>query len=170
MTLNLKSEAGCAVFKRLLSHFDVVIENYTHGTMERFGLGYEVMREINPRIIYATIKGYGTYGPYADFKSFDTVAQAAGGALSLTGTPDGLPTKPGPTIGDTGTGIHTAVGILAAYIQRETTGRGQKVEVSMQDAVMNFCRVPMVAQYLTGNRCWVCNYCKCLSKDMIICY
>lgn len=149
VTLNLKSDDGRALFKELLPHFDVVVENYTHGTMEAFGLGYDVMREINPRIIYATIKGFGAHGPYAGFKSFDIVAQAAGGAMSLTGTPDGPPQRTGPTIGDTGTGIHAAVGILAAYIQREVSGQGQVVDVSMQDAVVNLCRVGMLAQYFT---------------------
>jgi formyl-CoA transferase len=150
ITLNLKSEKGKEIFKELVPKFDVVMENYSLGTMESLGLGYNVLKELNPQIIYATVKGFGTYGPYSPFKSFDMIAQATGGALSLTGFPGSPPLRPGPTIGDTGTGVHCAVGILAAYIQRLETGKGQKVEVAMQDAVLNFSRVAMLGHYLTG--------------------
>ena len=150
VTLNLRAPEGVAVFKRLVPHFDILVENFAFGVMDRLGLDYNTLRELHPPLIYATIKGFGTYGPYAAYKCFDTIAQAAGGALSVTGFPDSPPCSPGPTLGDTGTGVHAAVGILAAVVQRQRTGAGQKVEVAMQDAVVNFMRVRMLSQYLTN--------------------
>jgi formyl-CoA transferase len=149
ITLNLKSERGKEIFIDLIKRVDILSENYSLGTLEGLGLGYDRLREINPKLIYLTIKGFGTFGPYSKYKSFDMIAQAAGGAMALTGFPGSPPLKPGPTIGDTGTGIHAACGVLAAYIQRQATGKGQKVEVAMQEAVFNFVRVPMMETYLT---------------------
>jgi formyl-CoA transferase len=150
VTLNLKSEKGRKIFLDLVTKVDILAENYSLGTLEGLGLGYDKLKELNPRLIYLTIKGFGTTGPNSKYKSFDMIAQAAGGAMALTGFPGSPPLKPGPTIGDTGTGIHAACGVLAAYIQRDSTGKGQKVEVAMQEAVLNFVRVPMMGTYITN--------------------
>ena len=143
LTLNLKSDEGKRLFKEVIGQFDVLIENFGPGAMERLGLGWDVLKELNPRLIYATIKGFGSYGPYAGFKSYEPVAQAMGGAMSVTGFPENPPTLVLPAIGDSGTGMQMAIGILAALQQRHTTGRGQHVEVSMQDAVVNIIRVSL---------------------------
>ena len=143
LTLNLKTEDGKRLFKEVIKQSDVLIENFGPGAMERLGLGWDVLKELNPRLIYSTIKGFGSYGPYAGFKSYEPVAQAMGGAMSVTGFPENPPTLVLPAIGDSGTGMQMAIGILAALQQRHTTGRGQHVEVSMQDAVVNIIRVSL---------------------------
>jgi formyl-CoA transferase len=143
LTLNLKTEEGKRLFREVIAKSDVLLENFGPGALDRLGLGYDALAKINPRLIYATIKGFGTYGPYRDFKSYEPIAQAMGGAMSITGFPENPPTFVVPAIGDSGTGMHMAIGILAALQQRHATGRGQHVEVSMQDAVVNIIRVSL---------------------------
>ena len=146
ITLDLKSEKGRELFLRLLPGFDVVVENFTLGTMERFGLGFDVLEQHKPDIVFCSVKGFGSTGPWAQMKSFDMIAQATGGAMAITGTSDTLPLKPGPTMGDTGTGIHAAFGMLSALWQARRTGKGVFVDVSMQEAVTNYVRVPMTGR------------------------
>jgi formyl-CoA transferase len=143
LTLNLKTGRGKELFRELIGKSDVLLENFGPGALDRLGFGWGALATINPRLIYATIKGFGTYGPYRDYKSFEPVAQAMGGAMSITGFPENPPTYVVPAIGDSGTGMHMAIGILAALEQRHKTGRGQRVEVSMQDAVVNLIRVSL---------------------------
>jgi formyl-CoA transferase len=143
LTLNLKHPRGKDVFRALLAKADVLLENFGPGVIDRLGFGYAALRQLNPRLVYASIKGFGSYGPYSDYKSYEPIAQAMGGAMSVTGSPDGPPTYMWPSIGDSGTGMHCVIGILAALMQRHTTGEGQQIEVSMQDAVLNLIRVSL---------------------------
>lgn len=143
LTLNLKDARGQDVFRDLLKTADVLLENFGPGVIERLGFGYPVLRALNPRLVFASIKGFGSYGPYSHYKSYEPIAQAMGGAMSVTGFPDGPPTYVWPSIGDSGTGMHCVIGILAALMQRHATGEGQQVEVSMQDAVVNLMRVSL---------------------------
>jgi formyl-CoA transferase len=150
ITLNTKSSEGKDIFTRLIRHCDVIVENFGPGVLDRQGFTWEKIHEINPRIVYASIKGFGP-GRFVDFKAYETVAQAMGGAMSTTGWEDGPPTSTGAQIGDSGTGMHCVAAILAALIQRGTTGRGQRVQVAMQDAVMNLCRVKFRDQQRLGH-------------------
>ncbi len=140
MTLNTKSEAGKEIFRKLIRHCDVLVENFGPGALDRQGFTWAAIQKLNPRISYASIKGFGP-GAYVDFKAYETVAQAMGGSMSTTGWEDGPPTSTGSQIGDSGSGIHMVAAILAALYQRTHTGRGQRVEVAMQDSVLNLCRV-----------------------------
>lgn len=153
VTCDLKSEKGREVLKDMIRKGDVFIENFAPGTIERMGFSYETVSEINPRIIYAQIKGFGPGSPYEDFLSFDVIGQAVGGIMSVTGDPDGRPLKVGAGLGDTGTGLHCAIGILAAIIQREKTGRGQRIRVAQQDAMINYCRISYGDQAFHGVAC-----------------
>ncbi len=141
ITVNLKNPMGKEVFTDLIRSCDVLMENFGPGVMRRLGFSWEHVHTINPKIIMASVKGFGNEGPYADFKAYENVAQAMGGSMSTTGVLDGPPMVTGAQIGDSGTGIHFLAAILAALIQRERTGRGQFVECAMMDSVMNLCRV-----------------------------
>ena len=140
VALNLRTPEGRDLLMRLLPRFDVFVENYGPGVMERLDLEYETLKAVHPPLIYACIKGFGTSGPYANFKSYDMIAQAAAGAFSVTGEPDGPPLIPGPTTGDSGTGVQMAMAVLAAYVQRLRTGEGQRIEISMQEAMTYYMR------------------------------
>ncbi len=141
ITVNMKNPVGKEIFVGLLKKCDVVMENFGPGVLDRLGFTWETVHQINPAIVMASIKGFGSSGPYADFKAYENVAQAMGGSMSTTGFNDGPPLVTGAQIGDSGTGLHLAIGILAALQHRHRTGQGQYVEVAMMDSVMNLCRV-----------------------------
>lgn len=142
ITLNMKADEGKEIFTRLAADADIVVENFGPGVMDRFGFGWDRLQEINERLIYASIKGFGE-GKYADYKAYEVIAQAMGGSMSTTGFEDGPPVVTGSQIGDSGTGMHLVAAILAALYQRTGTGRGQRVQVAMQDSVLNLCRVKL---------------------------
>ena len=142
LTLNIKTAEGKALLEDLIQQSDVLIENFGPGVLARAGFDWDQIQTLNPRMIYASIKGFGP-GPYQDCKAYENVAQCMGGSASTTGDAGGMPTVTGAQIGDSGTGVHCVVGILAALLQREHSGRGQRVEVAMQDAVLNLCRVKL---------------------------
>ncbi|MFN0004621.1 MAG: formyl-CoA transferase [Burkholderiaceae bacterium] len=142
ITLDTKNPKGKAVLETLIKDCDVLVENFAPGALDRMGFTWERIQELNPRMIVASVKGFGP-GPYEDCKVYENVAQCAGGAASTTGFDDGPPLVTGAQIGDSGTGLHLALGIVAALYQRNTTGRGQRVMAAMQDAVINLCRVKL---------------------------
>jgi formyl-CoA transferase len=141
ITLDTKNPKGKAVLETLIKECDVLVENFAPGALDRMGFTWERINELNPKMIVASVKGFGP-GPYEHCKVYENVAQCAGGSASTTGFDDGPPMVTGAQIGDSGTGLHLALGILAALLQRHATGRGQKVLAPMQDAVLNLCRVP----------------------------
>jgi len=151
VTINLKAPRGLQIVKDMALRADVFVENFAPGAIERLGLGYDVVRELNPRIIYAQVKGFGEGSPYQNNLSFDMIAQACGGIMSITGDPDGPPTKPGATIGDTGTGMCLAISILAALFRRQDTGLGERLDVAMQDAMLHYIRIAFSVTARTGS-------------------
>ncbi len=142
ITLNTKDEKGKEIFARLIETCDVMVENFAPGALDRMGFSWEHIQEINPRMIYASVKGFGP-GPYAECKVYENVAQCAGGSASTTGFLDGPPLVTGAQIGDSGTGLYLALGVVTALYQREHSGKGQRVLASMQDGVLNLCRVKL---------------------------
>ncbi|MBC5582411.1 CoA transferase [Anaerofilum sp. BX8] len=136
VTLNLKTPEGKELFLRMVKSADVVIENYRPGVMDRLGLGYEELRQVNPRIIYAAVSGFGSYGPYHLRPGYDILAQAMGGMMAITGPAGGGPTRAGSALGDILGGLHVTIGILAAVNARAITGQGQRVDVSLMDSVI----------------------------------
>ena len=142
ITLDTKHPEGKAVLERLIKHCDVLVENFAPGALDRMGFTWERIQALNPAMIVASVKGFGP-GPYEDCKVYENVAQCAGGSASTTGFDDGPPLVTGAQIGDSGTGLHLALGIVAALYQRKTTGRGQRVLCAMQDGVLNLCRVKL---------------------------
>jgi formyl-CoA transferase len=142
ITIDGKHPKGKAVLDALVKHCDVLVENFAPGVLERMGLSFEQVQKLNPRMIVASVKGFGP-GPYEDCKVYENVAQCAGGAASTTGFDDGPPLVTGAQIGDSGTGLHLALGIVSALYQRNTTGKGQRVLCAMQDGVLNLCRVKL---------------------------
>lgn len=150
LAIDVKSARGLQIVKDLAQQADVFVENFAPGVIERLGLGYEVLRECNPRLIYAQVKGFGPGSPNEQTPAFDMIAQATGGLYSITGAADGPPTRVGVTLGDTGTGMLLAVSVLAALYRRGQTGSGERLQVAMQDAMLQYMRVGFSAQALRG--------------------
>jgi formyl-CoA transferase len=150
LTVNLKSERGLALVKDMARRADVFVENFAPRAIERLGLGWEVLHELNPRLVYAQVKGFGEGSPYEHNLAFDMIAQACGGTMAITGERDGQPCKPGPTLGDTGTGMLLAIGILGALYQRHATGKGRRLQIAMQDAQLQYTRGAFVQHARSG--------------------
>ncbi len=140
VTVNLKSPRGLALVKDMATKADVFIENMAPGTIEKLGLGWDELHTLNPRLIYAQVKGFGEGSPYEHNLAFDMIAQACGGNMAITGEAGRKPIRPGPTLGDTGTGMLMAISILAALYERNTSGKGRRLQVAMQDAQLNYIR------------------------------
>lgn len=150
ITIDLAKDEGKALLRKLVAKCDVLLENFAPGTIKRLGFDYDSVREINPRIVYGSISGFSDESPYRDFRSFDAIAQSVGGAVAFTGEAGGAPMKPGFTFADTGSGLHLAIGVVAALHQRHVTGKGQFVKVAMQEVMVNFGRMPLARTQLTG--------------------
>ena len=150
VTVNLKSPQGLDLVKDMARKADVFVENFAPGAIERLGLGADVIRAINPSIIYAQVKGFGEGSPYENNLAFDMIAQACGGTMSITGEKGGRPLKPGMSLGDTGTGMLLAVSIIGALYRRTQTGQGEHLQVAMQDAMLHYIRIAFAAQARSG--------------------
>ena len=142
ITLNPKNPEGAKIFTKLIQECDVMVENFAPGALDRMGFSWEKIQEINPRMIYASVKGFGP-GKYEECKVYENVAQCAGGSASTTGMLGDIPMVTGAQIGDSGTGLHLALGIVTALFHREKSGKGQRVSAAMQDGVLNLCRVKL---------------------------
>jgi formyl-CoA transferase len=152
VAIDLLTPEGRDVFLRLLPKYDIVIENFGPGVMQKFDLDYEALKSVHPTLIFVQIKGFGSSGPYSEYKAYDMVAQASSGAMSATGEMGGPPVLPGPTMGDSGTGMQAGMAILAAYIQRLRTGVGQRIELSMQEAMTYYMRTRIALLADWGNQ------------------
>jgi crotonobetainyl-CoA:carnitine CoA-transferase CaiB-like acyl-CoA transferase len=150
LAIDLKSGLGKKLVLDLARKADVFVENFAPGAIERLGLGYEVLSKLNPGLIYAQVKGFGEGSPYQDNLAFDMIAQAVGGIMSISGSPGGPPIKPGPTLGDTGTGMLLAISILGALYEKKATGKGQRLQVAMQDAMLHYIRLAFATQARKG--------------------
>ncbi len=151
--LNTKTAEGKEVMEKLIREADILVENFHPGAIDHMGFTWEHIQEINPRLIFGSIKGFDECSPYVNVKAYENVAQAAGGAASTTGFWDGPPLVSAAALGDSNTGMHLLIGLLAALLHREKTGRGQRVTMSMQDAVLNLCRVKLATSSVSIN--WV---------------
>lgn len=150
MRIDLHNERGVALLSELVKRADVFVENFAPGTIERLGFAPDFVMGLNPSIVFAQIKGFDPTSPFASLRGFDHIAEAVGGATSITGEPEGPPMTPGPNMADTGAGLHLAIGVLAALVQRQQTGMGQRVSVAMQEVVTNFCRTAFANQIASG--------------------
>ncbi|MFC2008104.1 CaiB/BaiF CoA transferase family protein [Chloroflexota bacterium] len=150
ITLNLASEQGRDVFLKLVEHADIVVENFVPGTMARLGLGYETVKQRNPRLIYAACSGFGQTGPYASKPAFDVIVQAMGGIMSITGEPGGPPVRPGVSLGDITAGLFLSIAILAALNERNKSGQGQMIDISMLDCQLAIQENAFVRYLATG--------------------
>ena len=158
ITLNLKTEEGQRIVKKLVAESDVLIENFRNGTMEKFGLGYDVLKEINPRLVYCAVSGFGRTGPMKDEPAYDLLMQGFGGLMSVTGVPGQAPVKVGFSIVDLATGLYASLGVVLALLSREKTGKGQYVESSLLDTVVslsNYLGQGVLANGKAPGRSWI---------------
>jgi formyl-CoA transferase len=153
VTVDLKSPRGIELVKSLAAKAQVFVENFAPGTIERLGLGHDVIKAVNPGIIYAQVKGFGDGSPFEANLAYDMIAQAAGGVMSITGEKGGRPLKPGPGLGDTGTGMLLAISVLGALYRNKGTGRGERLQIAMQDAMMHYIRLAWAVTLATGGAC-----------------